>query len=573
MGLGEKETQTDLGAVGRRIHQRLLSLEPYDQLTTQAQRYELWAESLGVYHLGHSSLDYRFRDAPSIHGLTHRLLSHLEETLSTVEEIASQGAFGLPRNTASFVGTADAGCAGDEDESVSSLDSDEKEMLASYADESLSDMILARLESIIDRLYRLSFRIRNPATRLGTSKASGYCDIDDDTGIDLIEMLAEADRRHVHELLKQMSGASLDDYNDHYLVYRLSQANTLRRKQFGQWRQHKKKLEGLSQHEHDSALKKHVNDSRGQLPIVDGNNPPTLLPPGNIEPDEGGSANAQLDLGSRDSKLSSLAFSSLYESSGDVGATEDQIPKTDLTINALKALPDSAEVDLSDYLGNGDNLVSIYMGQGRWEEAAELEKKAMETSKKVLGEEHSDTLTIMINLALIYRAQGRWEKAEELQLRVVEIRKRKWGAEHSDTLASMANLALIYRAQGRWEKAEELQLRVMEIIKRKWGTEHPDTLASMANLASIYRGQEHWAEAEKLEVGMMETRTTPSAPESPRLLEATHWLPKIFEQSHPITKFLNNISERSASSRSVYELMLNTLLGLNAWGKYAKCEK
>lgn len=83
MGLGEKETQTDLGAVGRRIHQRLLSLEPYDQLTTQAQRYELWAENLGVYHLGHSSLDYRFRDAPSIHGLTHRLLSHLEETLST----------------------------------------------------------------------------------------------------------------------------------------------------------------------------------------------------------------------------------------------------------------------------------------------------------------------------------------------------------------------------------------------------------------------------------------------------------------------------------------------------------
>lgn len=199
-------------------------------------------------------------------------------------------------------------------------------MLASYADESLSDMILARLESIIDRLYRLSFRIRNPATRLGTSKASGYCDIDDDTGIDLIEMLAEADRRHVHELLKQMSGASLDDYNDHYLVYRLSQANTLRRKQFGQWRQHKKKLEGLSQHEHDSALEKHVNDSRGQLPLADGNNPPTLLPPGNIEPSRPSTAtriaDRNIDLDDNRSIVSISTYAQLH----DADATDVLMP-------------------------------------------------------------------------------------------------------------------------------------------------------------------------------------------------------------------------------------------------------
>ena len=83
MELERESAQPSLSALGRRIHQRLVALEPYDQLTTQAQRYELWAENLGVYHLGHSSLDYRFRDAPSIHRLTYRLLGHLEETLST----------------------------------------------------------------------------------------------------------------------------------------------------------------------------------------------------------------------------------------------------------------------------------------------------------------------------------------------------------------------------------------------------------------------------------------------------------------------------------------------------------
>lgn len=83
MGLEQQDEQPNLSAIGRHIHERLAALEPYYRLTTQAQRYELWAENLGLYHLGHSSLDYRFRDAPSIYKLTHRLLSHLMDTLPT----------------------------------------------------------------------------------------------------------------------------------------------------------------------------------------------------------------------------------------------------------------------------------------------------------------------------------------------------------------------------------------------------------------------------------------------------------------------------------------------------------
>ena len=81
MELDQHDTQSNLSAIGRCIHDRLVALEPYDRLTTQAQRYELWAENSGLYQLGHSSLDYRFRDAPSIYKLTHRLLSHLMETV------------------------------------------------------------------------------------------------------------------------------------------------------------------------------------------------------------------------------------------------------------------------------------------------------------------------------------------------------------------------------------------------------------------------------------------------------------------------------------------------------------
>jgi hypothetical protein len=40
---------------------------------------------------------------------------------------------------------------------------------------------------------------------------------------------------------------------------------------------------------------------------------------------------------------------------------------------------------------------------GRWREAAELFVQVMETRKRVLGEEHPDTLISMNNLASTYR--------------------------------------------------------------------------------------------------------------------------------------------------------------------------
>ena len=69
-----------------------------------------------------------------------------------------------------------------------------------------------------------------------------------------------------------------------------------------------------------------------------------------------------------------------------------------------------------------------------------LEVLVMETRKRVLGEEHPDTLTSMYNLASTYRSQGRWKEAEMLEVLVMETRKRVLGEEHPDTLTSIAKL-------------------------------------------------------------------------------------------------------------------------------------
>ncbi|KAJ7032979.1 hypothetical protein C8F04DRAFT_635348 [Mycena alexandri] len=158
-----------------------------------------------------------------------------------------------------------------------------------------------------------------------------------------------------------------------------------------------------------------------------------------------------------------------------------------------------------DTLTRITNLALTYWNQGRWNDAEALQVAVMEISKRVLGEEHPSTLTRISNLAATYLRQGHLNDAEVLGVAVVETSKRVLGEEHPDTLTSINNLALTYSNQGRWNDAEALEVAVMETSKRVLGEEHPDTLTRMGNLALTYWNQGRWNDAEALQVAVIET--------------------------------------------------------------------
>ena len=58
----------------------------------------------------------------------------------------------------------------------------------------------------------------------------------------------------------------------------------------------------------------------------------------------------------------------------------------------------------------------IFEESGLYTEAENLQVVAMETTKRVLGDEHPDTLTSMANLAVTFHNQGRWNEAEKLEV-------------------------------------------------------------------------------------------------------------------------------------------------------------
>ena len=278
-----------LAAIGHRIYGSFHLLETAARshedgesfssaLENQSQRFGLWAKSLGLYDLGHSSLDYRFRDAPTVHQHARKLLDDLEKSIyesmsailsplpgpspwfiyisvhaRTRAEILlvqqdvdwpnSGWAIAAeqpprPMHAANRIAAVDADFDMNQGDDESSED---EETLMSYQEESISSIVLGNIKLTIDRLYKLAFQVRNPATRMGLSKARDYREIDQDTGVDVMDFYASLDLKHMAEIAKQFWGKSQEECESHYLIQRLARANTHRRRQFGQWRRHKLK--------------------------------------------------------------------------------------------------------------------------------------------------------------------------------------------------------------------------------------------------------------------------------------------------------------------------------------------
>jgi tetratricopeptide (TPR) repeat protein len=175
-----------------------------------------------------------------------------------------------------------------------------------------------------------------------------------------------------------------------------------------------------------------------------------------------------------------------------------------------------------------NNLALTYTYQGRWKEAEQLQAQVVQTMKMVLGNEQPYTLAAILNLSMIYSNQGRWKLAKRLQVQVMQTRKRVLGNQHPDTLTSMNDLALTCKNQGRWKEAEELEVQVVQKRMRMLGDVHPSTLISMGNLALTYSNQGRWREAETLQVQVVETTKRVLGDEHPSTLTSMSALAQMY---------------------------------------------
>ncbi|KXX73750.1 Nephrocystin-3 [Madurella mycetomatis] len=171
-----------------------------------------------------------------------------------------------------------------------------------------------------------------------------------------------------------------------------------------------------------------------------------------------------------------------------------------------------------DTLGSINNLATILGNLKRYEEAEQIHRQALELRKKVLGEEHPDTLGSINNLAITLGNLRRYKEAEQMHRQVFELRKKVLGEEHPDTLGSINNLAITLGNLRRYKEAEQMHRQVFELRKKVLGEEHPDTLGSINNLAITLGNLRRYKEAEQMHRQVFELRKKVLGEEHPDTL-------------------------------------------------------
>jgi tetratricopeptide (TPR) repeat protein len=131
------------------------------------------------------------------------------------------------------------------------------------------------------------------------------------------------------------------------------------------------------------------------------------------------------------------------------------------------------------------NLATLYNNRGLYEQAEPLLLETIEEHRRVLGDDHPNTLGSMNNLAFLFSVQGRYSEAEPLFLETLEIEQRALGNDHPVTLSSTNLLGRLYVNTGRLAQAGTLLHEVLDRRLRVFGEDHRDVGDSYYGLGCL----------------------------------------------------------------------------------------
>jgi len=171
-------------------------------------------------------------------------------------------------------------------------------------------------------------------------------------------------------------------------------------------------------------------------------------------------------------------------------------------------------------LWNLECVALSYQRLGKFNHALKLFQECYERRGRVLGPEHPDTLHSMNGVGEAYTNLGRFTEGLKMHEECFEAGKRVMGLEHLDTLGSMHNVAAAYFALGKFNQALHFEVEVFEGRKRVLGPEHPETLRCMDGMAATYTRLGRLHEGLKLCDECLEIRKVVLGSEHPETLRS-----------------------------------------------------
>ncbi|MFN0137413.1 MAG: protein kinase domain-containing protein [Phycisphaerae bacterium] len=142
------------------------------------------------------------------------------------------------------------------------------------------------------------------------------------------------------------------------------------------------------------------------------------------------------------------------------------------------------------------NLISGELRQGNRAAAEDYARRAADGFARLLGEEHSLSLTARNNVAAVLQVSGRSDEALQIFREVYDRTARQLGRYHADTLRSAANVGFVLMQMGKSGEAEPILRQNFEDYVAVVGEMHSDALSARFALGEVLRRNAQLAEAE-----------------------------------------------------------------------------
>jgi tetratricopeptide (TPR) repeat protein len=150
-----------------------------------------------------------------------------------------------------------------------------------------------------------------------------------------------------------------------------------------------------------------------------------------------------------------------------------------------------------DTLRSNHDMGVLNQVDRRYRDAEPHLRQAMDGRRRVLGDTHPDTLNTIRWLGYDLLQLGKLEEAEALVREAVEGQRRALGEDHPDTMRSLNQMGIVLREMGLFDEAETAFRRVVALVEARRGPDHPHTLVSLGNLGQVLAEMGRYEEAER----------------------------------------------------------------------------
>nr|AIE90232.1 serine/threonine protein kinase [uncultured marine thaumarchaeote AD1000_01_F04] len=142
-------------------------------------------------------------------------------------------------------------------------------------------------------------------------------------------------------------------------------------------------------------------------------------------------------------------------------------------------------------------LGNLYAPLGRYREAVEVHRTALEIRRQELGSVHVTVAESLLRLGVAYQQYTDFGQAEDLMRQALTMRRSLMG-DHKPQPMYVRNLVTALRSLGRGAEADELLLEELGRVRAQWGDNHLEVAHILGARADVQRGMQNFEQAETL---------------------------------------------------------------------------